>query len=242
MKIYLLRPLIGPDGQKMPHNMPYDVPDEWGQKQVDKGIANVIAPRIEEPFDGERIHYISPYSLEKDYGAVINETVALFDNIPQDWICLMDQDTMLFPQAPHLIKHVTETYPYVGMFGARTNRIGQSTILNRQRVDSMFEERDMHQHKKYAQLLFNQEGHKVTLIDRPIAGFFMLFRVATWLKVGGFKKKLADGGYFDMHFSNEVLNHGYHIGLINGLYVFHLYRMGEDFSKDDHLRTHPLKS
>jgi GT2 family glycosyltransferase len=55
-----------------------------------------------------------------------------------------------------------------------------------------------------------------------VAGFFMLFQKKTWKAVNGFHEFDKT---FDVKFCKAVRECGGKIGIINKLYMFHLYRV-----------------
>lgn len=98
----------------------------------------------------------------------------------------------------------------------------------------MFYEPDVRNHRKRAEELYEQQviskKYDIKLIRRSISGYCMLFKKSTWKKVGGFKKENSQfkgGGFFgvDSIFSYDVLSSGGIIGLMEGIYGFHCYRI-----------------
>lgn len=235
MKIILLRPQTH-DGREYPVGMPLEAPDNMADKWVRRGIANKVPPPILKPFDGERIKFLNPFAFDKDYGRELNEEIGRYNS--KDWIVLRDLDTMfLLDDDPLTIRNLTEQNPNAGIIAPRTNRIGLAEVFNSQRVDTMFDNPDITSHIRYARDRKYAWGTKTKTVNAPVAGFCMIFRVSTWELVGGFKKPLVEGGYFDMAFCNDVLDHGLEIMIAEGLYVFHRYRLGRSHYTDDmHLR------
>ncbi len=60
---------------------------------------------------------------------------------------------------------------------------------------------------------------------KSISGMMMLFRKKTWLLVGGFYER----GILDVDkiFSREITSRGMKIGIMQGMYIMHYYRLVE---------------
>lgn len=182
-----------------------------------------------------KIHYITPYSIEKNFGKAINEQIAL---IPDgDWCCLLDGDCMfLTPDWGLQISDVVQKYHNkFQLIGCMTNRLGRKI----QRVeDSYFHEMDIMKHYEKAVELRDANYGVVEDITKKkrIAGMFMLFPKSLWNKV----KFTENTERFDDLFSTAVLSKGGKLGLMKGLYIFHCYRLWSDHAGRD--REHLIKS
>jgi len=167
-----------------------------------------------------KIHYITPYSTEKNFGKAINEQISIIPDT--DWVCMLDGDVMfLTPDWGRQIDEVVRKYGNkYKLFGCLTNRLGRPT----QRYKGEFSENfDIKHHYNIAKELEQSnwaEVHDVTT-KKKIAGMFMLFSKKTWNSI----KFEENNPNFDDAFSNAIIKSGGKLGLLSGLYVFHCYRL-----------------
>src|SRR5690606_16536148 len=105
----------------------------------------------------------------------------------------------------------------ISLIGCMTNRIGGM----HQRIDGMYDEVDMT--KQYAKAVELQEKYyaQIEEIKDGVAGFLMAFPVKVWKK-----HKFPEGTIqFDTGFYKLIRNGGGKVGLMKGLYIFHMYRL-----------------
>jgi hypothetical protein len=165
-----------------------------------------------------RIWYISPYASDLNIGREYNEQIA---QLPaDDFICIVDQDVMfLHPKTKQQIEHIVR-YKADGfdLLGCWTNRLGYGYQLpNGQRE----KERDPVYHYKMADKAHMCAYGVVREVEHPIAGFLMLFPRTTWEKTPFHENQLN----FDYQFSHMIRKRGGRIGMMDGVYVYHYYRM-----------------
>lgn len=174
------------------------------------------------------IHYISPYSIDKNIGGAINRAVKQLNPAPDDWIVHMDHDAMfLLPDSKaHLEINLKETE--FDILGPVTNRLGGISQV----VRGMFDERDILKHIQYAQQVSDLKRGIVVPTVRPLAAFCLCFRVSVWETLGGF---MENNLRFDADFCKAAFDHGYVAGTMAGIYVFHVYRLGKDVKDYSHL-------
>jgi hypothetical protein len=176
-----------------------------------------------------KIHIIKPYSTDKNLGKAYNESVNL---IPEnDWACVMDYDTMfLTPDCGKILHDYVEKYPDVGIFTALTNRI--HPLAKEQLLDGQVSENsDIRYHLALAEAR-RQQLYRLKDINKPISGFLMMFSRETWKE-----NKFNESGKclgVDNLFSQSVINSGKSVSVMQGLYVFHLYRIN-DIKNKTHL-------
>jgi hypothetical protein len=177
-----------------------------------------------------KIWYSSPYSTAKNIGKALNEFCELIPD--DDWICLQDGDIMFL--TPDWGNQIEETVKRYGnkfqLIGCMTNRLGR----NIQKVDGMFDEKDITKHYLKAKELSETHYAEVEVITKKrfVAGMFMLFPKSVWQK-HKFKENVIN---FDDCFSRDIVQSGGKLGLMKGLYVFHLYRIWSESPKTE--RTH----
>lgn len=173
-----------------------------------------------------KVWHFTPYSIEKNFAKAINEYCAL---IPAgDWIAITDGDVCRL--LPDWGKHINdiafeaEQQEY-HLIGCMTNRLRQ----NYQLEPGMFENYDIRDHHNVAAIRRELYYNEIERIKAPIAGFFMLFPQWIWEKY-----RFQEGTEcFDTIFSNKILRMNGKIGIANGLYLLHAYRIWSDHPKTD---------
>lgn len=179
-----------------------------------------------------KVTCISPYATDGNIGRACNEDCSQIRN-PEDWILLRDGDTMfLTPEWGALIEDtIREFGDEYKLLGARTNRVKEPLL----RDDDMFDEMDLRPHLKRAVKRQNELGTLVEEVDFDIPGYFMLFQKKTWEQVGGFDEH---NFVFDRIFTRKVRKIGGKVGVMQGLYVLHGYRLWSDdpFNETGHFK------
>ena len=178
------------------------------------------------------IHYLTPYSIENNIGGAYNKSCQLITD-PEDWIVIRDGDTMfLTPQWGRVIAETIGKYGTIySLFGAKTNRVKEYHHL----VEGMFNEKDLDAHYQTAVELEKTKRTEVIQTIFDVAGFFMAFQKKTFDKVGGFDENTP---IFDRLFTRKVRNNVGAVGVMQGLYVLHAYRLWSDdaINETDHLQ------
>ncbi len=150
-----------------------------------------------------------------------------------DWGCLMDLDTFLpVSDVGHQLEEIIKKYPDVGLFTAITNRVGLKEQCYGGNIDN---DPNILNWKRVAVQLQQTKRLELRDINHPISGYFMLVKKSVWKKVGMFPevgKILA----IDNSFSKRILDAGYEIKLMEGVFIFHFYRMDKNISDKSHLR------
>jgi GT2 family glycosyltransferase len=179
-----------------------------------------------------RIFYCTPFSIEKNLGKVYNEYVQNLTH-ENDWIFFIDGDVMfLTPDWGNHIQDLVNKYPDVGILTATTNRVGcLQQCYQGKRSDDL----NILNHYKIAKELKENSYWNVKEINRIISGHMFGFSRKTWEEVGGFTEN-QEILHVDNKFSQKVLQSGKKILLMEGLYVFHFYRLWTDDPK--HSKEH----
>lgn len=168
------------------------------------------------------IHYISPYSTDKNIGGAINAAIHQLDPDPYDWIVHVDQDVcFLRHDSKAQIAEVLATTDY-DVLGCLTNRLSASHQLYQNEFNGSS---DMREHLAIANHCHTVAYGRVLPTTINIAACMMAFRVRTWGDVGGFAERSLR---FDSEFTDAVQRMGGKLGIMTGVYVFHLYRMWSD--------------
>ncbi|SMC45823.1 hypothetical protein [Pedobacter africanus] len=171
------------------------------------------------------IRYITPFSTDSHrhgYPNIGGEYNQVISELPDDcWIVLRDGDTMfLTSDWGRQIRQIIEANPDYDLIGCMTNRVG----VKEQLWYGEFTEGDISKHIFMAYTAWND--HNVTVKPTNlVAGLCMMFHKSVWAKVGGFP---AHDIIFDRVFCSKVLKFGGKIGIAQGLYIFHLYRWGQN--------------
>jgi cellulose synthase/poly-beta-1,6-N-acetylglucosamine synthase-like glycosyltransferase len=148
-----------------------------------------------------------------------------------NWICLWDSDVMVFNtfvRWNEFLEKVIEKNPDVKLFSCVTGRIGthkQRLDLNQNTNPSMI------YHRHMSEAIFRKKNFSVRRDSSTVSGLMMLFSKETWTKAGGFIETGIAG--VDTAFSRYVSDRIGKVGIIEGLYVMHYYRLAE--GNADHL-------
>ena len=167
-----------------------------------------------------KIEHIQVYDYSLNISKRLNETI---ENLPNNWICLTDNDTLKFPNFSPNLKTILESDNVTknDLIGSYVNRLRPS---NPQVITELFDEPNIDVHFKASLDLWNDNGINV-VENRLIAGSCMIFHKELWEKIGGFNESKI---FFDKYFSYAVKDNGGRCLIAQGLYVFHLYRWGSD--------------
>lgn len=182
------------------------------------------------------IHVVTPYdpTPAKNLGRAYNKA---FENVGEDdWVCLMDWDAMfLCPTAIKELYGYVEKYPDTGLFTCWTNRIHKGAT-QQLHGEIYYDQRDILAHIHTAEYLRDKYRGEVTQLRKHISGFLMMISKETWNKIKFSEDKKCLG--VDNDYSDRILDAGKVILRMDGLYVFHLYRMGMPGGTKD--KTHLL--
>jgi hypothetical protein len=170
-----------------------------------------------------KIHYITPFATDKNIGKEYN---ARIEELPDDcWICLRDGDTLFLTpnwgaQIEAIVERNKDSFQVISCV---TNRLrGKHQLYN----NTFSENGDISHHVNIANHLQENYFDEVQSTT-SIAGLCMIFNKDTW-KQCNFKEHSI---HFDSQFCLDVKNKGGKIGIAKGLYLFHLYRWGQQDPK-----------
>ena len=165
------------------------------------------------------IYYFAPFDPNKNIGRSHNEHCALVRN-DNDWICITDSDVLfLLPDTKKQIHDIIQKHGNeFQVFGCLTNRIASP----HQQFGGFSENTDILHHKRIAEAVQKQSCLDVKETNINVAGFLMIFQKKTWNKY-----KFSDNSIrFDSEFTDKVKADGGKLGIMQGVYVFHDYRLG----------------
>lgn len=166
------------------------------------------------------VYYFSPFALDGNLGAAYNHYVETCVPNEDDWICFTDQDVAFIHEytGNHINDYIT-TYPDTGLFTCFTNRVNN----NKQRYPEAFNQKNIMYHIQVAQHLYQEKHLKTRELTKFISGMLMVFQKKTWRTVKGFPDGMLK---VDNRFSYRILKAGMKIRRMDGIYVFHRYRLG----------------
>lgn len=176
------------------------------------------------------IWFFKPYSFDKRLAIAYNQYC---QSVPDnDWICLLDGDSMfLESNFGHIAQDYINKYPECKLFVPVTNRIGKKSHCYK---SIRSENPDITHHRIISKKLRkSREIKDMSHVRYPSMPCF-LFSKKTWEEVGGF----IDNGKImgtDVTFSKKVLDIG-PCYRMNGLYLFHYYRLCEGRKFKGHLK------
>ena len=168
-----------------------------------------------------KIYYFAPFDSEKNIGRSHNEHCALVPNA-EDWICITDSDILfLLPDTKRQIEDVVSKHGKdYQVIGCLTNRIAGK----HQQYNGFECCTDIMYHKMIANHCQHERYDEVEETDINIAGFLMIFQKKTWEKY-----RFSDNSIrFDSEFTDKVKADGGRLGVAQGVYVFHDYRLGHE--------------
>lgn len=178
---------------------------------------------------GFNIWHSTPGRGDKNIGKAYNDFMQM---IPDgDWVCLRDGDSMFMTdhwskQIEDIIEHNGENY---ALIGCKTNRLRTGEqLLN----GEPWGETNLLEHRRVAEQLLGSYNSTVTTVQKPIAGLCMIFNKDTWKSAGKFKEKSI---YCDTEFGYAVQRNGGMIGIAQGLYLLHYYRLHKSIDDKTHL-------
>jgi hypothetical protein len=180
------------------------------------------------------IYYFAPFDSAKNIGRSHNQHCEIVPNA-EDWICVTDSDVLfLLPDTKKQIEDVIRKHESAyQVFGCLTNRIA-SAHQRYSGIINPFKEVDIMVHKEIAGLLKRTLYDVVHETTINIAGFLMIFQKKTWEKY-----RFSDNSIrFDSEFTDKVKADGGKLAIMQGVYVFHDYRLGYEnpIYHTDHLK------
>lgn len=177
------------------------------------------------------IHIVTPYSNEKNLGKAYNQSMALIPD--NDWACILDYDTLLLtPDIGIILSKYSEIFENsedVRMLTCFTNRIHPMSkqLLNNKINDNA----DVRVHIQIAEKQ-KQYLYQTTELD-VFSGFLMLMKKEWWYEQQ-FTEDLKCLGV-DSNYRERLAGRGKKIMRMDGLYVWHTYRLMNGIKDKAHL-------
>jgi len=167
-----------------------------------------------------QINFLTAFDTNKNIGGAYNRMI---ERINDEWIFIKDGDCMfLRPDYGNQIADV------IAMHGNKYDVLG--CLANRlagqhQRVGELSDKADINHHRAIASIQYNNFYSEVKETTINVAAMMMCFKRSLWEKVGGFTENSIR---FDIEFCERAKQSGAKLGIMQGLYMFHLYRWGSD--------------
>lgn len=181
-----------------------------------------------------KVHVLTPFALDKNLGRAYNDAMRMIPD--DDWACLIDYDVQFLTSdaIAHMHEYV-RLNPDAGMFTCYTNRIG----CGEQLLNGQFNENpDMLQHLQLAEKQ-KSRLYKTTELKSLTSGFLMLISKKTWKEIPFEESGKCLG--VDNAFCKALLASGKKVLRMDGIYVFHTYRLGKGRFDTSHLKAKPVK-
>lgn len=183
------------------------------------------------------IYYATPWSYCNNYGKTLNHYMSLLPT-DEDWWVFRDGDTMFLTEDwGNHIRDIINQVPDAGIITCYSNRIGKN---HGQRFRGTIDpDPNIINHRKVALKNRKINGRNVTQLNNWITGVMMAVRKATWKQVPFPEDHLVLN--VDKYFSRSILEAGFPIYRMDGMYLFHYYRLLEGPNWKDHLPERQIK-
>jgi len=157
-----------------------------------------------------------PYEPKRKLAFAYNR--AMISSVTQ-WVLLLDQDVFLcnplwYKMCLDAIKQLKGTK--AGLVACVTSGPRQKSLQKASSIESD----NIEDHISIAQQVYQEHRNELIQVHIPVTGFFMLIKRQAWKKVK-FQAMNRGVGGVDIDFSKRLLEAGYSIWLMKGLYVYH---------------------
>ena len=124
------------------------------------------------------------------------------------------------------IEEMIKKYPHVGVFTAKTNRIGNKKQVLR---NVNMHNHNMFYHRNIGKKLQSEFRYSLTPSVAPelLSGVVILISKKVWKDIGGCKSGFLS---VDNDIHQRCLNKGYEAYIMDGVYTYHWYRADGDLS------------
>jgi len=160
---------------------------------------------------------ITPYLPKKNLGHAYNVAMESSDG----WVIFHDDDVFLRTQPKWYdicIAAIEQVGHDAGFITCVTNRIA----CPQQRCVDAPKGNDLIKHIEYAEQRYHKWGNAVVEIPRvKPSGFFFITNTTVWNNAGKFPPGFLG---VDNRYANQVKKAGYKVYMMEGLYVYHMYR------------------
>lgn len=177
-----------------------------------------------------KVHITTPYSIDKNLGQAYN---AAMEIIPDgDAACFIDGDiAFTVPNYGHILSEYVNAYPD-NVLTCWTNRIHKLSVGQQSECTSS----DFEEVLRYADRI--KEDRSTSVIKGPVSGFLLVIPKKIWKntpfpEVNNYRPGDPNLLGVDNYFTNKIREKGIEILRMNGLIVYHGYRLLT--GKKDHL-------
>lgn len=169
-----------------------------------------------------------PYREDRNLGKAYNEAFALIGD--DDYLLIMDYDVMiLLPEQISHIAEYTRRYPEADLLVCYANR---TFATGPQIYGAINEDADIRKHIVIAKNRYRYL-YKATPVQQNISGFLMVISKKTWKEIK-FTEDLKCLGV-DTHYSQQLHAANKIIYRMDGIYVWHTYRLMSGTKDKTHL-------
>lgn len=176
------------------------------------------------------IHFPIPFRLDKNLAKAYNDE--FFKVNDDDYVCLRDYDTLfLLPETIQDIYGYVQKYPQIDLFTAYGNRNHWSLkeqLLNGEVSDNA----DIRYHIDIA-IKQREKLYGLTKMSGHLSGFFLLMSKRLWKDMQFQENRKCLG--VDTQFSLRLKNRGRFVYRMDGVYVWHTYRLKQGVNDRKHL-------
>lgn len=176
------------------------------------------------------IHVCTPYRLDKNLGKAYNDEFKKIGN--DDWVCMHDWDVkfLLSESISHLYGYV-ERFPKADVFTCFANR-SHANSTQQLLGGKVSDNADMYHHLNLA-IRQKEFLYQATEITGNISGFLMLISKRLWKEIK-FTEDMKCLGV-DTWFSKCLRENGKKVLRMDGIYIWHTYRLLNGVRNKQHL-------
>lgn len=172
-----------------------------------------------------------PDQSNRNMGKELNKICSKYND--DDWIIFLDHDAIWTTDKWYQqIQAAIDTKDKVGMFTCMTNRVMNTEQLYRRKIS---ENHDMSYHRKVGADLYKAHGSNYYHLTKgsPVSGVVMIVNCGIMKKIK-FRELDSPLGV-DNYAHFDLVDAGYKVGLLKGLYVYHWYRGDKNYKNTSHL-------
>ena len=176
------------------------------------------------------IHVCIPYRTDRNLGKAYNDAFKMIG--ANDWLCITDYDVLFL--LPDTIKHLyeyVERYPKADVFTCFANR---SHVNSKQQLlgETVSNITDMNYHIQQAKTQ-TKFLYEATEIHGNISGYLMMLSKKLWKEIPFVEDMKCLG--VDTMFSQRLREKGKKIFRMDGIMVWHTYRLANGVKDKSHL-------
>lgn len=176
------------------------------------------------------IHFPIPYRLDKNLGMAYNDEFKKVGD--DDYVCLRDYDTLfLLPETIADIYGYVQKFPDIDLFTCYGNR-NHWSLKEQILGGEISNDTDINHHIDLA-IKQREQLYQVTEIKGHLSGFFMLMSKRLWKEMQFYENRKCLG--VDIQFSLRLRNRKKFAYRMEGVYIWHTYRLKQGVHSRKHL-------